>query len=269
MGMILITGSQGFIGSALIKEVDGIHYDLKGGRDIRNMSQAISCLSGVQTIVHLAANPGVQQSIDDPEDSYWHNLHGTWVMLEAARKAGVKRFIFASSGAVENRDTPYAAYKAAGEFLCEAYRKSYGINTLSMRFTNVYGPGSQEKTSVVARMCRSALTEGVITVYGDGSQTRDFIHVRDVVAAIKVAINMHICGSIYIGTGSQTTINHIAQVISKRTGGTVHYAKALKNDAKSNVVPVGQAKAWMNWKAQIPLDWGLNETINYFESSYK
>ena len=153
-------------------------------------------------VVHLAANTGVVPSIDDPRADCMVNVVGTLNCLEAARHGAVTRFVFASSGAplgeveppmheekAPRPCSPYGASKLAGEGYCSAYWHSYGLETVALRFGNVYGPHSSHKTSVIARFIQQALAGEPLVINGDGGQTRDFIYVGDLVQAIRQAAN--------------------------------------------------------------------------------
>ncbi len=168
--------------------------------DILDKDLALGVVQGSDVIVHLAANTGVGPSVKDPRSDCFANVIGTFNYLEAARYQQVKRFIFASSGAPIGEAappiheelpahpvSPYGASKLAGEGYCSAYYSSFGIDTVSLRFGNVYGPGSKHKSSVVAKFIRLALDGQILEIYGDGTQTRDFIYIDDLVEAILLS----------------------------------------------------------------------------------
>ena len=161
-------------------------------------------------IVHLAANTGVVQSVNDPGHDLQTNVIGTVKMLEAARENGVSKFIFASSGAplgdvqppmheelATHPKSPYGASKLAGEAYCSAYFHSFQIDTVSLRFSNVYGPGSSRKNSVIAKFIKSALSKETLEIHGSGEQTRDFIYVDDLVKAIIRLLTPIIGGEVF------------------------------------------------------------------------
>jgi len=170
--------------------------------DIRDPDTCLAAAHGTDIIVHLAANTGVAPSVENPRMDMEINVIGTLNMLEAARQSSVKRFIFASSGApvgeceppiheelAPHPVSPYGASKLAGEGYCSAYYRTFSIETVSLRFGNVYGPLSSHKSSIVAKFIRQALAGEVCEIYGDGNQTRDFIYIDDLVEAIiKVAV---------------------------------------------------------------------------------
>jgi len=168
--------------------------------DIRDPETCTQCCKNIDTIVHFAANTGVPVSVEHPRLDMECNVNGTFNMLEAARQNRVKRFVFASSGAPAGEVeppiheelpahpvSPYGASKLAGEGYCSAYFRSFAIETVALRFGNVYGPASGHKTSVVAKFIRQALAEEPLEIYGDGSQTRDFIYVDDLIESVILA----------------------------------------------------------------------------------
>lgn len=258
---MVITGGDGFIGTNFIERHGGISYDLVNGQDVRDFDQLCQYLSGQDVLIHLAASPGVPQSIDDPGNDFSHNVIGTWRALEAARQTGIQRVIFASSGSVQNARSPYAAGKASGEAYMMAYRESYGMSTLSLRFSNVYGPYSEDKTSVVASMIKSP----EIIVKGDGYQTRDFIHVFDVVDAIASCVDSDYTGVLNIATGIQTSINQVAYSIAKKMKKEVRHDAPSKGDVRSNPVDITRAKCNLGWEPEIGLWDGLDNTVDWFK----
>src|SRR5262249_36747261 len=180
---------------------------------------------GMHAVVHLAANPGVGPSVADPRADCVTNVIGTLNYLEACRHAGVRRFVFASSGAPVGECeppiheelpahpvSPYGASKLAGEAYCSAYRRTFGLETVVLRFGNCYGPLSSHKGSVVAKFIRAAIAGEPWEIYGDGRQTRDFIFVDDVAdAIIRGATADGVGGEVFqIATSAETTVLELA-----------------------------------------------------------
>lgn len=168
--------------------------------DILDFDLVMKMTQNVDVIVHLAANTGVGPSVEDPKKDMESNVIGTFNMLEAARHNGLKRFVFASSGApvgecdppiheelAPHPVSPYGASKLAGEGYCSSYYRTFGIETIALRFGNVYGPGSTHKNSVVAKFIKQAMQGETLEIYGDGNQTRDFIYIDDLITAILKA----------------------------------------------------------------------------------
>ncbi len=162
--------------------------------DIKDFDTCLKCCEGIDVVVHLAANTGVAPSVENPRQDMEANVIGTFNILEAARLAGAKNFIFASSGApigeveppiheeiAPKPVSPYGASKLAGEAYCSAYYRTFGLKTVSLRFGNVYGPRSKHKNSVVAKFFKQALAGEPLEIYGDGNQTRDFIYIDDLI----------------------------------------------------------------------------------------
>ena len=169
--------------------------------DIVDMEAMKTACTGVDTIVHLAANTGVGPSVEDPVTDCRTNVLGTLALLEGARAARSGRFVFASSGApigeveppiheelAPHPVSPYGASKLAGEGYCSAYARCFGIDTVALRFGNVYGPGSGHKSSVVAKFISRALAGETLEIYGDGLQTRDFIYLDDLIEAVRAVM---------------------------------------------------------------------------------
>jgi len=203
--------------------------------DVLDSEFMAEAVIGADAIVHLAAESGVPISIEKPVESTQANVMGTLYCLEAARAAGVTRFVFASSSAAvgnsempvhERRPTsplsPYGASKMAGEGFCAAYFHAYDIDTVALRFGNVYGPGSAHKTSVVAKFIRQAAAGETLEIYGDGSQTRDFIYVDDLVEAIRLATTAEgVGGEVFqIAAGSETTIGELTDSLIRVMNGS-------------------------------------------------
>src|SRR5919112_3094623 len=169
--------------------------------DIKDAALALRAAEGADVIVHLAANTGVMPSVEDPRADCMSNVIGTLNFLEAARHNGVGRFVFASSGGtvigeaeppiheemVAHPVAPYGASKLAGEGYCSAYFQTFGLETVALRSGNVYGPLSGHKNSVVARFIKRAMDGEVLEIYGDGTQTRDFIFVDDLIRAVRLS----------------------------------------------------------------------------------
>lgn len=278
-----------------IGEFDQRWADTRAGRgnnvvelivgDIRNESLAKEATGGADVIVHLAANTGVAPSMDDPVSDCKNNVLGTLNYLDAARQNQVERFVFASSGApvgevqppiheeiVPHPISPYGASKLAGEAYCSAYNKSFHLETVALRFGNVYGPRSHHKSSVVAKFIRDALTAGVLEVHGDGGQTRDFIYVVDLVKAIEKAATVPgIGGELFqIAANTETTVSELAnQILSILEGNGVmnvatRHARIRPGDVRRNYSDITKARDRLGWLPTHSLQDGLDSTIDYF-----
>jgi UDP-glucose 4-epimerase len=243
---------------------------------------------GVDIFVHLAANTGVELSIRDPRSDCITNVLGTLNCLEAARHQRVKRFILASSGApmgaceppvhenkVPHPISPYGASKLAGEGYCSAYFHTFGLETVALRFGNVYGPYSRHKNSVVAKFIRQAMRGEPLDIYGDGHQTRDFIYIDDLVRAIQLAATVEgIGGEIFhIATNAETSVGELVDrlvPVLAQVGITdvrVRYQTLRVGEMRRNFSDTSKAKRLLHWQAQVGLTDGLRETVEWFVGS--
>jgi UDP-glucose 4-epimerase len=252
--------------------------------DIRDYDACSKCCDGIDIVIHLAANTGVAPSIENPRYDMEANVNGTFNMLEAARRKNVKKFIFASSGAVLGEVeppvheekvprpvSPYGASKLAGESYCSAYFRTFGIKTVSLRFANVYGPLSKHKNSVVAKFLKQAFSGETLEIYGDGKQTRDFIYIDDLIQAIILSVRSDIGGEVFqIATYKETTVNEIADkvrnIIELETGirVSVFHGETRPGDVKRNYSDISKAKRMLGFSPEFDLDRGLKNTFEYF-----
>ena len=236
-------------------------------------------------IVHLAANTGVPKSVENPRLDMECNVMGTFNMLEAARHHGIKRFVFASSGAPAGEVTPpiheelpphpvspYGASKLAGEGYCSAYFRTFGIETVALRFSNVYGPGSSHKTSVVAKFIKRALAGQPLEIYGDGTQTRDFIYIDDLIDALVLAATKNGIGgeTFQIATSRETTLDELTTIlldVLERSGVRRPQVKKTEprlGDVKRNFSNTTKARRMLGWKCRWNLEKGLEKTVEWF-----
>ena len=317
----LITGGCGFIGTALIKSLmeEGGHgvrvvdnlavgtrddlasvceftegpgegpiapgVELVVG-DILDEDLALRAAEGADAIVHLAANTGVMPSVEDPRADCRTNVFGTLNFLEAARHAGVERFVLASSGGTVIGEAeppiheemaphpvaPYGASKLAGEGYCSAYFQTFDIQTVALRFGNVYGPLSGHKNSVVARFIKRASQGEVLEIYGDGTQTRDYIFIEDLIRAIKLSATVEGVGgeTFQIATNAETTVREIADRLIPALAAAgikdveVRNTDARRGEVRRNFADTSKAKRMLGWQAQTNLDEGLRRTVEWF-----
>jgi len=253
--------------------------------NIKDAELARQVAAGVDVIVHFAANTGVGPSVEDPRADCEANVLGTFNYLEAARAQGVPRFVFASSGApigaveppiheelAAHPVSPYGASKLAGEGYCSAYWGTFGVETVALRFGNVYGPGSTHKSSVVAKFLKDALSGAGLEIYGDGSQTRDFIYVDDLIRAVRLAATVPGIGgeTFQIAANTETTVGELAERVLgalKEHGISdvaVDYGKPRVGDVKRNFSDTRKAAERLGWRPDYTLDEGLARTIGWF-----
>ena len=253
--------------------------------DIRDLGLARKVMAGAEIVAHLAANTGVAPSVEDPVSDCSKNVIGTLNYLEASRSNGVRRFVFASSGAPVGDHlppiheelpphpvSPYGASKLAGEAYCSAYARSFGIETVALRFGNCYGPLSSHKSSVVAKFLREAFAGKPWEIYGDGEQTRDFIYVEDIVGAIMLAARVQAIGGevFQIATSSETTVSELATRLAEVLRSynisppEVHFAQPRVGDVRRNYSDTRKARAQLGWVPRVSLDEGLKETVRWF-----
>jgi len=265
--------------------------------DILDDKLALAASSGFDVIVHLAANTGVGPSVEDPRMDCEVNVTGTFNYLEAARQNKIKRFVFASSGAPAGEVTPpiheelpchpvspYGASKLAGEGYCSAYFRTFGVETVCLRFGNVYGPYSSKKDSVIAKFIKLALAGKPVEIYGDGTQTRDFIHVADLTNAICKAatypsaltsnlssLSSNIGGETFqIATSQEHTVNEVAELLKKQLKAQceiemeITYGQPRKGDVKRNFSDTTKAQRVLGWQNKIKLEHGIKEIVNWF-----
>ena len=253
--------------------------------DILDEELARKVAQDVDVIVHLAANTGVEPSVKDPRSDCMINVIGTLNYLMAARHNNIPRFVFASSGApigeceppiheelAPHPVSPYGASKLAGEAYCSAYFHSFEIETVALRFGNVYGPGSDHKNSVVAKHIRQSLHGEIMEIYGDGKQTRDFIYIDDLVQAIRLAASVEGIGgeTFQIATNAETTVVEVVEMLLPILTAAgindlrVRHAGPRKGDVRRNFSDTSKVWERLGWRAEVDLSNGLERTVDAF-----
>jgi len=255
--------------------------------DILDEDLALRAARGADAIVHLAANTGVLPSIEDPRGDCRKNVFGTLNYLEAARHNGVGRFVFASSGGTVIGEVeppiheemaphpvaPYGASKLAGEGYCSAYFQTFGVQSVALRFGNVYGPLSGHKNSVVARFIKRAAGGETLEIYGDGAQTRDYIFIGDLIRAIKLSVTTTDVGgeTFQIATNAETTVRELTDRLLPALAEVgvkdveVRNAEDLgRRGVSRNFADTSKAKRLLGWQAEMDLDEGLRRTVEWF-----
>ena len=275
----IVTGSAGFIGGHLMRTLqaeghDVVGVDLKNGKDTRDTKLMKQLFAGATYVFHLAALPRVQYSIEQPTETHDHNVNGTLSVLLAARDAEVERVIYsASSSAYGNSPvlpltedlpahpiSPYGLQKYVGELYCRLLWDVYGLPTVSLRYFNIYGPGASAEGAyalVIAKFIKQRLEGSPMTITGDGEQTRDFTHVRDVVRANVLAATSVSVGKgevINIGAGKNASVKRVAQLIG---GPTEQIAPRL--EPRDTLADNSLAKALLGWEPEVSLEEGIAE----------
>jgi UDP-glucose 4-epimerase len=270
---------------------DEISSDFPSGKvelitgDILDKDLAMQACEGMDVIVHLAANTGVAPSVADPRMDCENNVIGTFNYLEAARKNNVKRFVFASSGAPAGEVSPpiheempphpvspYGASKLAGEGYCSAYFRSFGVATVCLRFGNVYGPLSGKKDSVVAKFIKKAINGEPLEIYGDGSQTRDFIYIDDLIQAVCLAARAPKAGGevFQIASNRETTVLEMVKILEPLLTKygfdnlKIVYGEKRQGDVMRNFSDTSKAKNVLGWICDHELVDGLSKTVDWF-----
>jgi UDP-glucose 4-epimerase len=252
--------------------------------DVREEADCVRAAEGVEAVVHLAAQTGVMPSIENPRFDCDQNVLGLLNMLQAARDQGAKRFIFASSAAplgeqdpplderkVPRPLSPYGASKLAGEAYCSAFHGSFGLNTVCLRFSNAYGPYSFKKGSVIALFFRRALKGEPLIIYGDGAQTRDFIHTDDLAQAMTLAADSEASGEVFqVATGRETNVldltHKIKALVERDTDQKVEirFEPERKGEIRRNYSDISKARRLLGYEPGVALDDGLAETWEWF-----
>jgi UDP-glucose 4-epimerase len=298
---ILLTGGAGFVGSNLIsrlQEIGGYEVvvfdnEILGKRDfisdlrhefvhgdIRDSVAVKRAMDGVDAVVHLAADTRVIPSIANPSFNMDVNVQGSFNILEAMRETGVSRLVNASTGGAimgeveppvheemtPHPASPYGASKLAVEGYCSAFSASYGMSCVSLRFSNVYGPRSFHKGSVIAHFMKQLLNDRPLEVFGDGTQTRDFVHVRDLSDGIVAALQNRASGVLQLGTGRPTPVNEIITLLEEVTGlrPNVVYREFRAGEVRHTWCKIDRARGAIGYDPGISLREGLGDTWRWF-----
>lgn len=300
----LVTGGAGFIGSHVagcfarrgyaVRVLD----DLSSGdrancdpawelveADVRDAEDVASCVAGADVVAHLAAFTSVPESFEKHAECYRTNVLGTWNVLEACARHGVRKLAFASSSAVyaELPDapksesdcpepiSPYAVSKLEGEHLLDIFREARGLASVALRFFNVYGPRQPADSAYAAAVpifIERGLAGQTLTVYGDGHQTRDFVYVEDVAEAVVLAAESPRSGVFNVGTGEAIEILELADTIAGLTGGPRdhHFEPLRPGDVRSSTADVGRVGEALDWKPRWSLREGLTVTLDWYRA---
>lgn len=307
MAQYLVTGGAGFIGSNVIRKLLELGHQVKvldnfltGKRenltevkydidlregDLRDFDTVRTAVKACDYVLHFGALPSVPRSVENPLRSHDININGTLHILEAARHEGVKRVVFSSSSSVygdtptlpKQEDmplhplSPYATNKATGEMYCGVYHRIFKLETVCLRYFNVFGP-RQDPTSqysaVIPKFIAAFQSGDQPTIHGDGEQSRDFTYVDNVVFAnIAASTARHAEGSVInVACGSRITINQLAQKIGTLLGKEVkpYYEPPRAGDVKHSLADITKARELLGYSDMVDIDAGLDRTIEWF-----
>ena len=309
MAHYLVTGGAGFIGSHLSEElvrrghrvrvadslitgkrgnlahIQGIEF-LEG--DIADIDFAQKAVQGCDYVLHQAAIPSVPRSIRDPLTSNRANVDGTLSILVASRDAGIKRLVFAASSSAygdtptlpkdekmpTNPLSPYALQKLIGEQYMQMFTRLYGLETVAIRYFNVFGP-RQDPTSpysgVISVFATALLEKRSPTIYGDGEQTRDFTYVANVVdGVLRASEAPGTSGEIInVATGGRTSLNELFEEMRKLVGADVKpvYAEARRGDVRDSQADITKARELLGYEPSVAFEEGLSKTVDWYRSA--
>lgn len=308
---VLVTGGAGFIGSNLaeelirrgarvaiidnpvtgfrenLEEIDGDFDFIEG--DINDEAAVGRAIDGVDTVYHQAALPSVPRSVDDPAETHEACVNGTLALLIAAKNARVRRFIYAgSSSAYGDQPTlpkvetmradplsPYAVAKLTGEYYCRSFYKVYGLETISLRYFNVFGPRqnpSSMYSGVISRFVDALMTGEPPVIYGDGEHSRDFTYIDNVVSAnISAAeTTLGVGETVNVANGERITLNKLLEtlkVITGKTAAAARYESPRAGDVRDSQADNSRAVEWLGYEKRVDLEDGLRRTIDWWKNS--
>ena len=304
---VLVTGGCGFVGANLVRFLRRhtewsvrVLDDLRTGKesyleaglaevivgDVADEAIVEAAVGGMDAVVHLASQTGVLPSVEDPIRDFRGNPLPTITLLETCRRLGVDRIVFASSGAVLGDVTPplhedlvpqplspYGAGKLTGEAYCSAYAGSFGMSTASLRFSNVFGPYSQHKqASAVPNFIMRSLMNEPIVIFGDGSQTRDFINVDDLCSGIlQCLLAEGIAGEVFqLATGVETSIAELATIVQRATGSSagIRFQERRKGEVYKSRVNISKARELLGFEPGIALAQGIAGTATWYREHW-
>ena len=309
---VLVTGGAGFIGSHLVEglvrqghKVRVLDNFFSGKREnLRAVQHDIEILPGdcsdpdaarrgvkqVEVVYHQAALPSVARSVQDPIASHRGNATATLTMLTAARDAGVRRFLYAGSSSVygdqpglPKRETapprplsPYAVGKLTGEHYLAVFHRLYGLETLTLRYFNVFGPrqdASSPYSGVISLFISALLQGNVPIIYGDGKQSRDFTYVANVVDANLRALKVEKpTGEVLnVATGKRVTLLRLLAILARQIGrpAEARHAEARAGDVRHSLADVSRARKRLGYRPQVGLEAGLKDTVEWYRKALR
>jgi UDP-glucose 4-epimerase len=301
---VLVTGGAGFVGATLVRRLvesghavrvfdnysagdasylAGVDAGLVEG-DILDAAALDAALAGMDAIIHLAAAGSVVMSVQDPVMNFGVNVVGTFRVLDAARRAGVERIVLASTGGALIGDatppvdegslpkpiSPYGASKLAGEGYAYAFAKAYGLRTVALRFANVYGPWSAHKKGSTTLFFRAIHAGEPMVIYGDGSSSRDYIHVDDISWALQASLERDLPGGtvLHIASGVETTVAELARLCGEAAGVPDHpveYRPTRVGEVDRNFATYDLAEQMLGYKPSIDRETGIRSTWEWYQ----
>jgi nucleoside-diphosphate-sugar epimerase len=309
MALHLVTGGAGFIGSsiaeALLASGERVRVldDFSSGRrenieglpgqveliegTIVDPATVKKAMEGVQTVFHEAAIPSVARSVENPQATMLAGAQGTTVVLDQARHARVRRVVFAASSSaygdtptlpkIESMDpqplSPYAVSKLTGEHLMRVFSQLYGIETVSLRYFNVFGPKQDPKSdyaAVIPKFITAAIRKQRATVYGDGEQTRDFCHIDNAVRAnlLAAGTSRKLAGEVVnIACAERTSLNQLLKYIAELSGTWIEpqYLEVRAGDVRDSLADIGRAREVLGYEPHVDVREGLKRTFQAFQ----
>ncbi len=299
-----MTGGAGFVGATLVRRLvasgyrvrvldnlttgDAAHLadvdaELVKG-DIRDAAALDDALQGLSAVIHLAAAGSVIGSVQDPEMNFEVNVLGTFRVLDAARRAGVERVVQASTGGaligdatppVDERSlpkpiSPYGASKLAGEGYAHAFAKTYGLRTVAIRFGNVYGPWCARKRGVINVFFESIHSGEPLVAYGDGSASRDYVHVDDISNALQLALEKDVPGGtvLHASSGVETSVRELADLCRRAAGVPDHpieFRPKRAGEVERNFASYELAKQVLGYSPTVAREDGIPRTWKWFQ----
>lgn len=304
---MLVTGGAGFIGANLVHRIaerepvrvldsfvagdleylTGVPGDVEITEgDVRDPGALAKAMKDVSRVVHLAAAGSVVESVREPVENFEANVTGTVRVLSAACEAGVERVVFSSTGgaligeaeppvdeeSLPKPISPYGASKLAAEGYCHAYARSYGLETVSLRFANVFGPFSRHKKGAITSFFKAIERGEPMVIYGDGSASRDMLYVEDICTALTLALDAEVdAGTVmHVASGVETSVSDLARLCAEAAGCPSHpveFESPRRGEVGRNFAEYGLAARLLGFQPKVDLRTGLERTWWWFKAN--